>query len=542
MLGEHALRLTPPGDARAPRAAAPARRPTSSAPASASELTDAARARGRHPARPAAPRVRAWLMLAVGAGIDDVRRPSSGTSTRALLECGDDRALRARVLASRRCSPRPRASRGSRRPRRGRRRRSPPRRPRRSPSVERAPRARLGARLRGLPIDDVCARFAASRARPRPSSTRRDGQGPAPRVARRGRRGAGHLRPRMTRSPTSAARPSPTRWLRLHQCELELRAGAWDAREHRLDEWAQSDEEPCWSGRCTSAAARCWPPGRGDAAGGGALGASRARAGGDRERLAWPRLEAPARSASRRCSTATRRGRPSTCGAVWDALARERRRRARARSRSRPTSSRRSSARRRGARREPSPRGCAARRARTSTRGRGPPRARCAAARSRRSEAAATLARGRLRARSGSPSTAARALLAPGPRARGGAASGARRASSSRRRPPASTRSARTAGRSRRAPSSPASARAGRAPRGELTPTERRVAELAAAGRRTRRSRQALVVTAHTVEAHLRRVYAKLGVRSRAQLAARFAGSAGTSAQPLFRTVGRRPG
>ena len=61
------------------------------------------------------------------------------------------------------------------------------------------------------------------------------------------------------------------------------------------------------------------------------------------------------------------------------------------------------------------------------------------------------------------------------------------------------------------------------APAGELTPAERRVAELAAEGLANKEIAQALVVTVNTVEFHLRNVYAKLGVRSRAQLAARLA-------------------
>jgi DNA-binding CsgD family transcriptional regulator/DNA polymerase III delta prime subunit len=58
---------------------------------------------------------------------------------------------------------------------------------------------------------------------------------------------------------------------------------------------------------------------------------------------------------------------------------------------------------------------------------------------------------------------------------------------------------------------------------GELTPTERRVAELAAQGLRNKEIAQTLVVTVNTVEFHLRNAYAKLGIRSRAQLAARLA-------------------
>jgi DNA-binding CsgD family transcriptional regulator len=54
---------------------------------------------------------------------------------------------------------------------------------------------------------------------------------------------------------------------------------------------------------------------------------------------------------------------------------------------------------------------------------------------------------------------------------------------------------------------------------GELTPAERRVSELAADGMTNKEIAQALFISVHTVEAHLTSSYAKLGVRSRAQLA-----------------------
>ncbi len=62
----------------------------------------------------------------------------------------------------------------------------------------------------------------------------------------------------------------------------------------------------------------------------------------------------------------------------------------------------------------------------------------------------------------------------------------------------------------------------GRAPsRGELTEAERRIAALVAEGRTNREVAAALFVTEHTVEGALTRVYRKLGVRSRTELAHR---------------------
>jgi DNA-binding CsgD family transcriptional regulator len=64
----------------------------------------------------------------------------------------------------------------------------------------------------------------------------------------------------------------------------------------------------------------------------------------------------------------------------------------------------------------------------------------------------------------------------------------------------------------------------GRAPsRGELTPTERRVAELVAEGRTNKEVAAALFVAPRSVEGTLSRVYTKLGVRSRTELARRLA-------------------
>jgi DNA-binding CsgD family transcriptional regulator len=55
----------------------------------------------------------------------------------------------------------------------------------------------------------------------------------------------------------------------------------------------------------------------------------------------------------------------------------------------------------------------------------------------------------------------------------------------------------------------------------ELTETERRVAELVADGLSNREVSARLFVTVRTVEAHLSRIYAKLGIRSRTELARR---------------------
>jgi DNA-binding NarL/FixJ family response regulator len=61
----------------------------------------------------------------------------------------------------------------------------------------------------------------------------------------------------------------------------------------------------------------------------------------------------------------------------------------------------------------------------------------------------------------------------------------------------------------------------GRTAAAGLTTTEHRVAELVAEGRSNAEVAAALFVTVKTVEAHLSRIYAKLGVRSRTELAHR---------------------
>jgi DNA-binding CsgD family transcriptional regulator len=66
----------------------------------------------------------------------------------------------------------------------------------------------------------------------------------------------------------------------------------------------------------------------------------------------------------------------------------------------------------------------------------------------------------------------------------------------------------------------------GRAPAGEeLTPSERRIAELVAEGKTNKEVAAALVVTDRTVESALTQIYRKLDVRSRTQLARKLAGA-----------------
>jgi DNA-binding CsgD family transcriptional regulator len=59
----------------------------------------------------------------------------------------------------------------------------------------------------------------------------------------------------------------------------------------------------------------------------------------------------------------------------------------------------------------------------------------------------------------------------------------------------------------------------------ELTATELRVAELAAAGTTNREIARAVFMSEKTVEAHMSRIYRKLGIHSRAELGARMAGN-----------------
>lgn len=55
-------------------------------------------------------------------------------------------------------------------------------------------------------------------------------------------------------------------------------------------------------------------------------------------------------------------------------------------------------------------------------------------------------------------------------------------------------------------------------PEGELTPTERRVAQLVFDGKTNREVADALFVSVKTVEANITRIFRKMGITSRAQL------------------------
>jgi DNA-binding CsgD family transcriptional regulator len=65
----------------------------------------------------------------------------------------------------------------------------------------------------------------------------------------------------------------------------------------------------------------------------------------------------------------------------------------------------------------------------------------------------------------------------------------------------------------------------------ELTATELRVAELAAAGITNREIARSVFMSEKTVEAHMSRIYRKLGIHSRAELGARMAGNPASSQQ-----------
>jgi len=83
----------------------------------------------------------------------------------------------------------------------------------------------------------------------------------------------------------------------------------------------------------------------------------------------------------------------------------------------------------------------------------------------------------------------------------------------------------------------------GRAPAtpGVLTPTEERVVALVAAGRTYREVADALFISPKTVQWNLSKIYRKLGVRSRAELAAKLAAEGGSPGKSPSDVPGQRP-
>jgi DNA-binding NarL/FixJ family response regulator len=70
----------------------------------------------------------------------------------------------------------------------------------------------------------------------------------------------------------------------------------------------------------------------------------------------------------------------------------------------------------------------------------------------------------------------------------------------------------------RRCRDSRAASRAGRRRGGPLTAREREIADLVAAGHSNREIAEQLVLSTRTIEAHLRNIYGKLGLRTRVEL------------------------
>ena len=379
--------------------------------------------------------------------------------------------------------------------------------------------------LRGRPIDDVCERFrtaSPAAAYLAESPERIAGQ----RLVWRGELPAarGALTPLLA-AADERGEPSSYAIQRLHVCELELRAGGWDVAEHLLDEWADSSDrellhwpmyERCRAllaaGRGQREEARRWASrgARARASERCALGRVRGAAGRRDRRNAAPGHRTPRRSGSR-SSGITRNGRASRI----------------------PGSSGRTGARR-GARRAREARGGGGRHAPAgaSLRGAGAPwglatAKRCAsvvglALRYDESHVTALEASVDDLSGLGLPLDAARTLLSLGRaqrRARkwGAARQTLERATSAFEELGSTGWAETTRGELARA----GARRPGQV--GSLTPTERRVAELAAEGLANKEIAAALVVTINTVEFHLSNTYAKLGIRSRGQLAARLA-------------------
>jgi DNA-binding NarL/FixJ family response regulator len=478
---------------------------------------------------PGEARVRACLLLTNGVvtSNDDIRRYYE----RALAETGEDPQLRAHVLA--RMSENEAAVRVERiREAEAWAQEALRARPQDATDVERTALYALGwARsLRGRPIGDVCERFLAVT-----DAAFYIGESPE-RVAGQRLVWRGDLsraRAALMRLLSLAdehGEPSSYALVRLHVCELELRAGHWDAAAHLLDEWAGSPEgellhwpmyERC---RALVAAGRGLP---GEAEAWGAEAIVRA----ETTASTWDRLEAlralgiadllahrPAAAAEKLRAVWEHTERAGVddpgafpvapdlvealaeVGELDEARAVTARLRERAEHQGHPWAV--ASARR-----------CAA-------------VVELASAAYDDGAAAAEQAADEY-AQLGLRFDGARTLLSLGRAQRRGRKWGAARATLERA--VAGYDEMGSPGWAEEARAELARVGARRPSTGELTPTERRVAELAADGLANKEIAQALVVTVNTVEFHLRNTYAKLGIRSRVQLVSRLAGTATAS-------------
>ena len=187
-------------------------------------------------------RVRAWLRLSEGGGISSVY-DSIAYLDRALPECDDEPELRALVLAKKAhllpayvtAVPETEAWALE----------ALPAARKAGPELERAALHGLGwARaMRGLPIDDVCERF---RACSEAAAHITDSPEPVEGLRLLWR---GEIEPART-ILTNFLAESDVRGeevsyalQRLNVCDLELRAGNWDAAERLLDEWQSADRQ-----------------------------------------------------------------------------------------------------------------------------------------------------------------------------------------------------------------------------------------------------------------------------------------------------------
>ena len=75
-------------------------------------------------------------------------------------------------------------------------------------------------------------------------------------------------------------------------------------------------------------------------------------------------------------------------------------------------------------------------------------------------------------------------------------------------------------------------------PLADLTPQELQVSIMLAEGRTTREAAAALFLSPKTVEYHLRKVYTKLGISSRAELSEQLSHPLGVGQEPSVRALG----